>query len=39
MLVRVHFYSGSDDFLVPKDILAIDFQRLVGGKIRRLEFL
>ena len=43
MLVRVHFRSGvTTDFIVPEDILAVDFQRLaepVGGKIWRLEFL
>ena len=43
MLVRVHFHSGAaTDFIVPEDMLAVDFQLLaepVGGKIRRLEFL
>lgn len=43
MQVRVHFRTGVvTDFIIPEDMLAIDFQRLaepVGGKIRRLEFL
>lgn len=43
MKIRVHFRTGVvTDFIVPEDILAVDFQRLaepVGGKIRRLEFL
>lgn len=43
MKVRVHFWSGtSQDFVVPEDILFIDFTNMAfeaGGKIRHLEFL
>jgi len=43
MRIRVCFNNGTiTDFIVPEDILVVDFQRLaeaVGGKIHRLEFL
>ena len=43
MKVRVHFWSGtSQDFVVPEDILFMDFTTMAfeaGGKIRSLEFL
>lgn len=42
MRVRVTYQSGRvQTFLVPAEMLAVDFQRLVepiGGKIRRLEY-
>jgi hypothetical protein len=43
MKIRAHFWSGtSQDFVVPEDILFMDFINMafeVGGKIRYLEFL
>lgn len=43
MKVRVQFWSGtSQDFVVPEDILFVDFVNMAfeaGGKIRHLEFL
>lgn len=42
MRVRVTYVSGATQlFVVPAELLAVDFQRLaeaLGGSIRRLEF-
>lgn len=43
MKIKAYFKAGgSQTFIVPEDILAIDFQKMaeaVGGRISKVEFL
>lgn len=43
MKIKAYFKAGgSQTFIVPEDILAVDFQKMadaVGGRISKVEFL